>query len=134
MTYTYGAGYPLPSSGHYNYYNGGGGYYGGYGPQFGGYGNFGPYQSPPLTPYEQLAAHSYHHEEETKGMITGGVIGGALGLLGGPFAPLTVPLGAVIGGSIGKFFGGMFGTNHDAEDNGKLDGSPLLMEMAEHHG
>lgn len=133
MTQVYGSGYPLPSSGHYNYYNGGMTHFGGGYNQY-GYGgmNFGPYNSTPLTPYENLAARSFAQEQETKGMVIGGIIGGAVGFLGGPLAPLTVPLGAAVGAGIGKFFGGLFGRDQDARDDGKLNGSPLLMEMSHH--
>ena len=142
MSYPYGAGYPTPNvGGQYNYYQGGGGYPpqgGGYPGYYGG-GSFGPYQSPPTTPFENVNAQLYQHEEQTKGMVAGGISGAAIGAAIGTFA-IPIPgvgtaiggiLGGLLGGGGGKFLGGLFASHKDAGDNGKIDGSPLLMHQME---
>lgn len=119
-----------------------GGNYNAY-PFQGAYGtSFGPYISPPNTPYEGLRAQLYEAEDGTKGMLEGAPIGGLAGAGTGAaigFAVGNVPgaaVGALIGGTVGLIAGAVGGkklkqfqgTLHDAEDDGRINGSPLLTE------
>jgi hypothetical protein len=107
--------------------------------------SFGPYISPPNTPYEHLRAQLYEAEDGTKGMLEGAPIGGLAGAGTGAaigFAIGNVPgaaVGALIGGTVGLIAGAaggkklkqFQGTLHDAEDDGRINGSPLLAEEME---
>lgn len=136
-----------PSYGYSGY--GGYGYGGGYGsyPPYmnGGYGvgaapiSTGPLTSTSITPYENVRGELNHEKHTNDGLLQGGligvgagaVVGGALGAcFGGPIgfaigAVLGGALSGVLGGFLGKKFSGYESTEHDAHDDGKLNGSTL---------
>lgn len=108
---------------------------------------FAPVESPPPTIFEQQRAQLYRHEEESNGKMKGAAVGGMSGIAtgalagaallswSGPGAIAGAAVGALVGGILGLFGGGLAGkklaafqaVEHDAADNGKLDGSPLLL-------
>lgn len=99
-----------------------------------------PYYGVPINPYEKIQGQLYMHEEGTKGLKQGAVLGGAGGALTGAAVGFFVggPVGAAIGavaGGLSGLFGGAAGgkklaeyqaVHHDALDDGRMNGSPLL--------